>query len=414
MDVGIILFAIRITAIVLTSMVTLYALWLGAIALFGNLIPEKSYPHARPHTFAVIISARNEEKVIVQLIDSLNRQKYPQECYKIFVVAHNCTDKTAEMAENAGAEVIIRNADGEFKIHALSYGLDIVEERYGDAFEYVAVFDADALVDENFLAEINDVLDGTQADCASGYYASKNFNTNIISQLSGMLYHVLMCCNSMVDNRLNLPVNVYGSGYAFKFPWRRLFHQIDTIVDDFEFSCLMVLNRAKLVAAPKAVIYAEMPEKMQDALIQRQRWAFGDTQCYRKYRHDFRKAIVTHGMPGLKQYMDLVMNPVVFLTAFGLVLWILDAILHGIRVRQVIYGAIALIITYLVFELMALFVLKKESLQIRPGVKAMLLFPFWVLLSGWEAIVSVLKHDIEWKPTKRNSSKKIEDMKGAE
>lgn len=241
-----------------------------------------------------------------------------------------------------------------------------------------------------------------------------NFDTNIISQLSGMLYHVLMCCNSMADNRLNLPVNVYGSGYAFKFPWRRLFHQIDTIVDDFEFSCLMVLNRAKLVAAPKAVIYAEMPEKMQDALIQRQRWAFGDTQCYRKYRHDFRKAIVTHGMSGLKQYMDLVMNPVVFLTAFGLVLWILDAILHGIRVRQVIYGAIALIITYLVFELMALFLLKKESLQIRPGVKAMLLFPFWVLLSGWEAIVSVLKHDIEWKPTKRNSSKKIEDMKGAE
>ena len=228
------------------------------------------------------------------------------------------------------------------------------------------------------------------------------------------LYHVLMGCNSMADNRLNLPVNVYGSGYAFKFPWWRLFHQIDTIVDDFEFSCLMVLNRAKLVAAPKAVIYAEMPEKMQDALIQRQRWAFGDTQCYRKYRHDFRKAIVTHGMSGLKQYMDLVMNPVVFLTAFGLVLWILDAILHGIRVRHVIYGAIALIITYLVFELMALFVLKKESLQIRPGVKAMLLFPFWVLLSGWEAIVSVLKHDIEWKPTKRNSSKKIEDMKGAE
>ena len=42
MDVGIILFVVRITAIVLTSMVTLYALWLGAIAIFGNLILEKS------------------------------------------------------------------------------------------------------------------------------------------------------------------------------------------------------------------------------------------------------------------------------------------------------------------------------------------------------------------------------------
>ncbi len=325
---------IRIAAVLLSSAVALYALWLGFIAIVGHGRTEKRYPHAKPHTFAILIPARNEETVIAQLIDSLNRQTYPREYYKIFVIAHNCTDKTAEVAEKAGAEIIVRNAEGEYKSGALAYGLDAVAERYGNSFEYAAVFDADALAESSFLTEINAVLEGTQADCASGYYASKNFETNLISQLAGMMYYILMDCNSAANNRLGLPVNIYGSGYAFKFSWRYLYHQIDTIVDDFEFSCLMVLHKAKLVEAPKAVFYAEMPEKMQDALMQRRRWAFGDTQCYRKYRKNFRKAIFTHGIAGLKQYADLIMNPVCILTACGLVLWAVNAILHGIQAQQ--------------------------------------------------------------------------------
>ncbi len=409
--IGTIASVISISALFFSSAVAFYALWLGFIAIAGHSKPEKSYSHAKPHTFAILIPARNEETVIAQLIDSLNRQTYPKECYKIFVIAHNCTDKTAEIAEKAGAEVIVRKADGEYKSGALAHGLDTVAERYGNSFEYAAVFDADALADTNFLTEINDVLDGTHADCASGYYASKNFETNLVSQLSGMLYHILMVCNSESNNRLKLPVNVYGSGYAFKFSWRYLYHQIDTIVEDFEFSCLMVLHKAKLVAAPKAVFYAEMPEKIQDALIQRKRWAFGDTQCYRKYRKKFHKAIFTHGISGLKQYADLVMNPVCLFTACGLVLWAVSAILYGLGVKQIIYSAAVLAITYLIFEIMVLFAFRKGKVQQMPCLKAKLFFPFWVLLSGWEAVVSVFRCGLQWTPTRRNNHKKIDDMR---
>ena len=54
-----------------------------------------------PHRYAVMISARNEEAVIGKLIESIRRQKYPAELVSVFVVADNCTDRTAAVAKEA-------------------------------------------------------------------------------------------------------------------------------------------------------------------------------------------------------------------------------------------------------------------------------------------------------------------------
>ena len=77
------------------------------------LIPfiKKDKPHKETtlHRFAVLISARNEENVIATLVNSIHHQDYPQELIDVYVIADNCTDKTGEEAEKAGAIVFIRN-----------------------------------------------------------------------------------------------------------------------------------------------------------------------------------------------------------------------------------------------------------------------------------------------------------------
>ena len=55
------------------------------------------------HKYAILIPARNEEKVIGNLIDSIRANDYPQELITIFVVADNCTDGTARVAREKGA-----------------------------------------------------------------------------------------------------------------------------------------------------------------------------------------------------------------------------------------------------------------------------------------------------------------------
>ena len=69
----------------------------------------RKMPDAEPHKIAVLIAARNEEKVITNLLDTLWHQNYPREFFDVFLVADNCTDNTAGVARAAGAIVYERH-----------------------------------------------------------------------------------------------------------------------------------------------------------------------------------------------------------------------------------------------------------------------------------------------------------------
>ncbi|MEG2261086.1 MAG: glycosyltransferase family 2 protein, partial [Raoultibacter sp.] len=86
------------------------------------------------HRFAAVISARNENAVIGDLIHSIKVQNYPQELIDVFVVADNCTDNTAEVAREAGAIVFPRfNKKEVGKGYALDYCFSCIREHYSDA-----------------------------------------------------------------------------------------------------------------------------------------------------------------------------------------------------------------------------------------------------------------------------------------
>lgn len=68
------------------------------ISLF---VHKKSRRSKKSNSYGILIAARNEEKVIGNLIDSLNslkNQNYPSELINIYVVANNCTDNTSLVA----------------------------------------------------------------------------------------------------------------------------------------------------------------------------------------------------------------------------------------------------------------------------------------------------------------------------
>ena len=134
------------------------------------------------HKFAVVIAARNESAVIGQLINSIKKQKYPAELVDIYVVADNCTDNTAEVARQAGAQVYVRN---NRQMVGKGYALDFIFkilQRTNDKTQYEGyfVFDADNLLDENYIAEMNKVFDAGYRVVTS-YRNSKNYDTNWLS-----------------------------------------------------------------------------------------------------------------------------------------------------------------------------------------------------------------------------------------
>ena len=70
--------------------------------IFYVFVPffRKHRRHKTPikrNRLAVLISARNEELVIGNLLESINNQDYDKDLVKVFVVADNCTDNTANI-----------------------------------------------------------------------------------------------------------------------------------------------------------------------------------------------------------------------------------------------------------------------------------------------------------------------------
>ena len=73
------------------------------LGVFGKSRKYPSQPKTNRYMF--VTSARNEEKVIGNWIDSVRAMDYPQELIDIYVLCDNCTDKTEEIAKSKGAKV---------------------------------------------------------------------------------------------------------------------------------------------------------------------------------------------------------------------------------------------------------------------------------------------------------------------
>src|SRR5690349_15169009 len=52
--------------------------------------------------FAILIPAHNEEAILHNLLKSLSALTYPKDQYTVYVVADNCSDRTAEIVRASG------------------------------------------------------------------------------------------------------------------------------------------------------------------------------------------------------------------------------------------------------------------------------------------------------------------------
>ena len=109
----------------------LYGIFLAMMAhyiIFGivGVFTKKKFPVSEKKLrYGILIPTRNEQNVVANLIDSIAKSDYPQENLHVFVVAHNCSDKTAEKAREAGATVYEYNNPNECtKGYALKYLVD--------------------------------------------------------------------------------------------------------------------------------------------------------------------------------------------------------------------------------------------------------------------------------------------------
>jgi len=252
------------------------------------LIPffKKDKPHKETvfHRFAVLVSARNEENVIANLIDSIKKQDYPAELIDIFVVADNCTDSTAETAKSAGAIVYERfNQTNVGKGYALDYLLQHINSDYG-SYDAYFVFDADNLLEKNYISEMNKTFSDGYSIVTS-YRNSKNFGDNWIS--AGYALWFLREAEFLNHPRMLTGNSCAISGCGFMFSGSILKKcggwKFYLLTEDIEFTIKNIIEGEKIGYCKNAVFYDEQPIKFSQSWKQRMRWAKGYVQVFAKY-----------------------------------------------------------------------------------------------------------------------------------
>ena len=263
-------------------------LMLGAyyfcISIFA-FIPRKDRPDVENiyHDFALIVAAHNEAQVIGNMVESLKKLKYPSDKYSIFVIADNCTDDTARIAREAGAEVFERfNDTNKGKGFALEWMFDKVykmERKY----DSVVIFDADNIVHEDFLMHINE-QNNKGFKVVQGYIDSKNPNDSWVSYSYSLGFWTSNKLFQQSRYNLGLGCQLCGTGFSVAVDvLKELGWGATCLTEDMEFTMKLCLNNVRVAWAYDAIVYDEKPITFMQSWKQRIRWMQGHADVFCRF-----------------------------------------------------------------------------------------------------------------------------------
>ena len=350
------------------------------------------------HKFMAIIPAHNEEFVIRNLVESLKEQDYPKELYDIYVIADNCTDSTAAIAKDAGAIVYKRfDEANKTKGHALQWFLRQKIEENAD-YDAFCVFDADNIVDKNFLKSLNKKLCQGE-EIVQGYRDIKNPTDSWVAGGYAIFYWMMNRFYHLARYNLGLSPLINGTGFMVKFDivkpngWQTI-----TLTEDIEFSLINIANGRKLGWATDAVVYDEQPVHFMQSWSQRSRWTVGHLQCMKHYTKDLAKGVVKNKT--LMNFDGLLYMFGIPMMIFTLLLLVINGLLYmgdemtftEFAMQNIKYLAA----TFVMPVLVSIIIMKLDGRKIKPMIKGLLCYPLflgsWILIN----IKCLIKPNTKW------------------
>ena len=382
----------------------------------GLLKKPKKFSAKKQHRFAVVVSARNESSVIGNLISSIRNQNYPQELLDIFIIADNCTDNTAEIARSAGAIVYERfNKEQVGKGYALDWMFNIIESEYADRnYEGYIIFDADNVLDPNYIAEMNKVFDNGYRIITS-YRNSKNYDTNWIT--AGYSLWFLREAKYLNNARMQLGTScaISGTGFLVSADVIRenngWIHHL--LTEDIEFTTDSIIHGEKIGYCADAILYDEQPTKFSQSYTQRLRWAKGFYQVFRNYGAKLVKGVFKGSFSCFDMLMTIM--PAMLLTLISIAINIIAIPIGIINHSNELMTLVSILVKtvanfYGMFFLLGLITTITEADQIHCSkpkrVLYLFTFPLFMLTYVPIAIVALFRK-IEWKPINHSVSKSL-------
>ena len=393
--------------------------------VFGNLT---SLELENYFDISKVNSLRNRiaQAVIGNLINSIKQQNYPAELIDVIVVADNCTDDTAQIAREHGAICYERfNNMLVGKGYALDYCFNRIVEQFGDytAYDGYFIFDADNVIDKNYVKEMNKVFDRGY-NVITSYRNSKNYDTNWIT--SGYSLWFIREAKYLNNPRMMLKTSCAVSGTGFlvnsSIIKKNNGWKFNLLTEDIQFSVVNILEGEKIGYCESAMFYDEQPTTFKQSWNQRMRWSKGFYQVMFRYGRELIAMMFKKREMFVSCYdMFMTLAPATLLS-IGCILLNLIFLAYGATdvhmLRRILPGTLGSIafagvnFYLLMFSIGFITLVTEWNKILAPAnkkIKSLFTFPLFMITYVPISLVALVKK-VEWNPIAHSISKSVEEI----
>lgn len=358
---------------IITAAYLVYYLITGLCVLKSK---SKIKEESKKHKFAILVPARNEEKVIGNLLKSLNKQEYPKDKYDVFVIINNCTDKTKEIALENDVNVIECTIPIKSKGKALKFAFNKLND---SDYEAYIIFDADNIVHPKFIDKMNNIF-SKGYELAQGFRDSKNISDTWISSCYSI--HYLIHNVFLNKARMNIDKSSFINGTGFMISKNfinRKGYKAHTLTEDIELTVRSAIDNEEIAFVEEAITYDEQPTTFAESWKQRKRWSIGTIQCFKIYsRKLIKKIFRKNNFAGIDAFIFLISPYIQFLGAIAYILHFLIGITQLEYVNYI--GKIVFVaIWYITSIVVSISAIKARKKRVLPYIKGILTLPIFVL-----------------------------------
>ncbi|RKF51129.1 glycosyltransferase family 2 protein [Paraburkholderia fungorum] len=283
---------------------------------------------AAPPQVAVVVPAHNETKMLAQLLATVLPQLREQD--RVLVIADNCTDDTADVGRNAGAEVLVRDdLQRRGKGFALDYGVAHLAQ--SGAPDVVIFIDADCQVAPGAIDRLAKLAYATTRPVQARYVLNAHPSAGLGARVSAFAVRLKNHIRPLGNLALAAPCSLNGSGMAF--PWKVLSEvQLATsnIVEDLALGIDLTLAGRPPLYCPEALVTSPLPPSDRGHHAQRKRWEQGHLSTIaHMLPRLLLAAIIRRSWTCLASALDLVVVPLTLLVFAEIACFALSACFYA-------------------------------------------------------------------------------------
>jgi cellulose synthase/poly-beta-1,6-N-acetylglucosamine synthase-like glycosyltransferase len=280
----------------------------------------------------IVVPAHNEQAILRERLSSLNEAAEGRA--RVLVIADNCTDSTADIAREVGAEVIERvDATRRGK----GFALDFAKRHLGlDPPDVVLVIDADCATDSKSLDRLIAACVSTGGPCQATNIQVPAQHSSPAVQLSTFAFFIKNVIRQRALQRLARRVQLLGTGMAFPWP---IFAQAclatGDIVEDLKLGQQLTARGYAPRLVEDATIWSSA-ESEKNTLSQRSRWEGGYLRiAFRLAPSLFARSLARSDWRRVWAAIDLMIPPIALLVLADAIALIGAGLLAGLAGAQI-------------------------------------------------------------------------------